>query len=354
MKVKIHCDSCSRQIAVDEAFVGGVCRCPFCKALVAVDGAVLGGREGSRPESPEPQAQRPSSPASPSARPAAASDLANRAARQMNVPTASPVKVVNIVVIVMALALAAMIVVAVGVGIRSGWFRSTPAPVAPPEAPPENMAPAPRVAPPRPGPTPAQTQPTSEPAPPPEPQPSGPASLAGNIVIEAPVTYCIELGPGRIGQRSGVVALVSESIRTLGPARRFDIAAGTGGEVKWLDGKAFRPGGMAAAGKMEDFFAGLGASGAAPMSEAFAAALKVAPRTVVVLAWSKVEAPEAVARAKKDGVKVVVVCVGPSDAADSLEALARQCGGVFRQMTGEEIETFVQTLEKARAGHEDR
>jgi hypothetical protein len=91
------------------------------------------------------------------------------------------------------------------------------------------------------------------------------------------------------------------------------------------------------------------------VADAFAHALKAGTRTVVVLAWSTVEAAAAAAWAKKEGVKVVVVCVaGNAAAASSLELLARQSGGSFRLMTSEQVETFVETLEKTRAGREDR
>ena len=74
-----------------------------------------------------------------------------------------------------------------------------------------------------------------------------------------------------------------------------------------------------------------------------------------MLAWSSVSAPAAAAKAKADGVKVVVVCAGGNDAAAaSLEALAKDAGGSFYRATSEQIETFIQSLEKARAANENR
>lgn len=335
MKVKVRCDNCDRQIAVDEAFVGGVCRCPFCKALVSVDGVESSGRAKSRPEAPSLESARPEAPV----RHDGAADLARRAAAQKSVPTASPVKVVNVVAIAMAAALAAMLAAGVILAVRAGVFRRA-APT-PPEAP--VLSPVPLPVP----------GPTTGPAP--ESQPTGPATVAGTIVIEPPVAYCLELGPGRIGQRSGVVLLATESVRTLGPARTFALAACSGGAVQWRDGKKFTGGGLRAAAKLDGFFSGLGASGAAPVAEAFEQALKMAPRTVVVVGWSKVQAAAAAARAKNAGVKVAVLCVAGDDAgAESLETFARDAGGTFVRMTRDQIDAFGQAVEKARAGQSDQ
>ncbi|MCY2929325.1 MAG: hypothetical protein NTV86_07480 [Planctomycetota bacterium] len=338
MKVKIRCDHCARLIAVDEAFVGGVCRCPFCKALVSIDGEESGGRAGSRPEAPGLESARPEAPVSRDV----AADLARRAAAQKSVPTASPVKMVNVVGIVLAVALVAIVIVGLVIAVRMGVFRGSSSP--------EPTTQTSRVESPAPA---ATTVPATGPAA--EPQPRGPATVAGTIEIEPPVAYCLELGPGRIGQRSGVVALATESVRTLGPARTFAMAACSGGAVQWRDGRKFTGGGLRAATGLEGFFSGLGASGAAPVAEAFEQALKISPRTVVVLAWSKLQAAPVAARAKNAGVKVVVVCVAGDDAgAAALEAFAHDCGGSFQRMTRDQLEAFGEAVEKARAGQVDR
>ena len=34
--MKIRCTDCSKKISIDDAFAGGVCRCPYCSTLVFV------------------------------------------------------------------------------------------------------------------------------------------------------------------------------------------------------------------------------------------------------------------------------------------------------------------------------
>ncbi len=36
MAVKVRCSDCKKQIAVDEAFAGSMCRCPYCKSIIMV------------------------------------------------------------------------------------------------------------------------------------------------------------------------------------------------------------------------------------------------------------------------------------------------------------------------------
>jgi len=68
MAIKIRCVDCRKKISIDEAFAGGVCRCPYCTAIVYVPddaGQKKKGRKG-RTQSP---ARRPQAPASRPARP---------------------------------------------------------------------------------------------------------------------------------------------------------------------------------------------------------------------------------------------------------------------------------------------
>jgi len=36
MAVKVRCSDCKKKIAVDDAFAGSVCRCPYCKSIIMV------------------------------------------------------------------------------------------------------------------------------------------------------------------------------------------------------------------------------------------------------------------------------------------------------------------------------
>ena len=51
MAIKIDCLKCSKRISIDEAFAGGVCRCPYCRAINNVPG-----RRGPKAFFPRPVA----------------------------------------------------------------------------------------------------------------------------------------------------------------------------------------------------------------------------------------------------------------------------------------------------------
>ena len=52
MAIKVRCTGCRKRISVDEAFAGGVCRCPYCGATSSVPSSAGGGRPGFRPDVP--------------------------------------------------------------------------------------------------------------------------------------------------------------------------------------------------------------------------------------------------------------------------------------------------------------
>lgn len=70
MAVRIRCSECRKPIAVDEAFGGSMCRCPYCKSIVMVphiSETVADGLNGSglaelSDRLPRPQVNRPKSP----------------------------------------------------------------------------------------------------------------------------------------------------------------------------------------------------------------------------------------------------------------------------------------------------
>jgi len=60
MAIKIRCVECRKKISIDEAFAGGVCRCPYCTAIVYVpDEGKTAARQTRRPESPSARPEAP-------------------------------------------------------------------------------------------------------------------------------------------------------------------------------------------------------------------------------------------------------------------------------------------------------
>jgi len=67
MAIKIRCVDCKKKISIDEAFAGGVCRCPYCTAIVYVPDDSTTSQPKRRPEAPtrrpEAPTRRPKAPA---------------------------------------------------------------------------------------------------------------------------------------------------------------------------------------------------------------------------------------------------------------------------------------------------
>ncbi len=156
MAIKIRCVDCKKKISIDEAFAGGVCRCPYCTAIVYVpDDAGQKNDTKRRPETPKPRPKapgaRPESPTTaartakaetlvpvdtmaetaidapaPAKKPAplktatqTEAEKAIVAARgQKNIPTAAPVKFQGIVAIILLVLMLGMLGGMVYLGIR--------------------------------------------------------------------------------------------------------------------------------------------------------------------------------------------------------------------------------------------
>ena len=135
MAIKIRCVDCKKKISIDEAFAGGVCRCPYCTAIVYVPDDTGTKKSKGRPQAPK---QRPKAPSSrpeaptpvgipavvdPNAQTAIDAPTATQTQKahdesdkamaeahgQADIPTAAPVKVQGIIAIVFAVMLAGML-----------------------------------------------------------------------------------------------------------------------------------------------------------------------------------------------------------------------------------------------------
>jgi len=85
MAIKIRCKECRKKISMDEAFAGGMCRCPYCRATNVVPGERRSGRD-DRPDRPD----RPDSPQTPAT-----------ADARRTIPLAKPVKVQGILSLIL-------------------------------------------------------------------------------------------------------------------------------------------------------------------------------------------------------------------------------------------------------------
>lgn len=287
MAISIRCESCRKRIRVDEAFAGGVCRCPFCKSTNDVP-AQAGNGGAARPAAPRPGAPeaRPEAP-EPPATPGGA-----QAGRAESIPTANPVRMQGLLAIVGIVLLAVMLVA--GVVAAIAVFRGEQ------------------------GPGPDKDNPITN---------ASGANVLG-MDIESPVLYVVDAG-GTMVDRYGVIEpVLRHSVRSLD--------AGSMNLLLWSD---YGPEPMAesfvAAGAEADRAAtmhlrDMDPAGISAGQRDLSALRGYGAKTVVIFtadAFVDEEQPAALADAA-DRVIVIAIDAG-EEAAATLQAQAAQAGAEF-------------------------
>lgn len=293
MAIKVRCDGCRRKISVDEAFAGGVCRCPYCGATTSVPGPVHGGAARPRPDRPD----RPDVPEAPAPSPPA----------QAPVPMAKPVLIQGIAAIVMALLLVAL-VVAVGVVIATMTLRGRGDTVD---------------------------------APPPQEPIVGVKGMVAGMPVATPVVFLIDgAGAGDVADVAG--AMARHYVIAADASKRFnlifireeglDVLAETW-TLAGSDGDA----------KVKAFLAERIGGGATALAGAFDKAIALKPASVVLLsAKGPADADAVAARLRTAGIKFYGVSLGGyEDAHGPMKALAEQTGGGFREYTLPELQEYI-------------
>lgn len=314
MALKIRCTGCKKKISVDEAFAGGVCRCPYCSEIVNVPGssdASGGGRRpdepGGRPEAPtavqtriEAQAAARGRPDEPGAAPHATGEtpVAPTQAPE-HIPLARPVRLQGILSIVF---LAGFVIMAAAVSLVLYQQLTRPPEDKPLVVPPPADNPFAGVK-------------------------SGAASIAG-IEITAPVMFVVDGGTSMVDSISYAQQMVRLSLRTL-KDQKVNVLLLTEAGNK-LASETYLP----AAGadeKVKALFAQPFVKGRTDLEQGALEALDAKPATVVLMiakSIGKDAVARVVARAKE--VKAVIHCMiltdGPS-VAEAMAELAKQSGG---------------------------
>ena len=282
--MKIRCTDCEKKISIDDAFAGGVCRCPYCTALNFVPDEGAPTEEGARPESPT---QRPTTPEELQA--------VAETRGQKHIPVANRVKLQGIVTLVLLGVLVLMIgagVVLFVTGMRNGNGRNGPAPNGPP----------------RPG----GWGPTVDPFQ--AAQGVKGSWVAGNVTMQSPIIYVVDGGDSMKEAFNFAEAIVRTSILSLGGTDEFNIVLVKDiSEKDMFLGEQYRSGpNERAAKKMMGHF---GCRGATNLSRALKAALAKKPKTIVLFT-AKMPDPqddpvvETAKKAKEQGVKIVAVALG--------------------------------------------
>jgi hypothetical protein len=301
MSLKIRCTGCKKKISVDEAFAGGVCRCPYCSEIVNVPGGEMGGgrirpvEPGGRPESPMGVDERPDSP---EAAAVSTSVPADPAPKPEHIPLARPVMIQGILSIVF---LAAFVVMAAAVAFVL-YKQLTKPPEIPPTPPP----------------------PASNPF---EGARVGAAAIIG-IEVTPPLLYLVDGGGSMSDSISYAQKMVRMSLRTIKEGQ-VNVLVLTDEGVKRAN-EGFMPA-VGAEEKVKALFAETHGRGATNLEAGVMEALAAKPATLVVMA-AKGLGDDAIAAivAKAKESKTVVHCIVLMEGADIAEAmkkLATQTGG---------------------------
>jgi len=303
--MRIRCPSCRKRISIDDAFAGGVCRCPYCTATVFVPGGSGDMAQQERPETPDAQVE---------------TTTPVEADQPHYVPTANPVHVQGIVAIVVTVLLILMI--AGGIVL----WRATRSEPAPPQGPAPDLNGLNPFA--------------------PGPAEVGGANIAG-IRIEGPVVYCLDNGTAMRRSFDFVAHMVELSIQSLGDQQRFTILlcarpeAGQEQRVTALPG-GWQPGGMGGVDKADAFLGEVVWFGDSDIPATIAKALERKARTIVVCGRALLANPEQLGRlAKEKGSTIATVSItDDEDITASLKRLAESSGGQSRAFTLFQLEAW--------------
>lgn len=306
MALKIRCQQCSKKISIDEAFAGGVCRCPYCSAITMVPGDITQATGGERPDRPlAPGMTQPERPPAPTAAPSPA-PAAPAGHREM--PTARPIFVQGVVTMVMISLLVLMVVISIAWSIY--YFRT-------PTGPGGGGGGA--------GPTTTGSTGGGESF------GERKSALAG-MKVQSPVVYVLDAGSGMRDFLDPANMLIQHSVRSLGDAGRFNLLVPTETGLKSLS-TGWVAGGEGGVRQVREFLT-MQAAGVTDLQAATVQGLGQLPKTLVLLAAKRVEdAPAVLEKAKAAGAAITSVGFGgASELAMEQQRLAEQTGGRSRQL----------------------
>jgi hypothetical protein len=312
MAIRIRCSECRKKISIDEAFAGGMCRCPYCKAIVYVPEAATATGEGVRPPAPTgrpdaPQA-RPAAPGAAVPPPPPGAPAAAPAGE--HIPMARPVKIQGIITMVLLVLLALM--VAGGVTVALLYLRGpdyTPQPVPDDTLPPDLLAVSRR----------------------------GPA-VADIKLPEGPVLYVLDGGSSMRDAFDPAVVMTENSILSVTEKGTFTVLLCRETEDEFLS-EDFQPGGEKGQAAARERLRNIAPSGATDLPRALKAALERKPKTLVLFARKPVDdCLDLAKQAHEQGVTIhAVVIDGDPEVNQSVKAIADATGGTARFVTSAEL-----------------
>jgi len=293
MAMRIRCSDCSKKISIDEAFAGGVCRCPYCKALVHVAGGNDAAAGTARPAAPT---ERPEAAASIPAGASESDVMAVSGAEEQHIPTAQPVRLQGIVTLVLLGAMLLMLAAGV-VGVitfLSGDDYAAPDELANPFI----------------------------------PNSSGPA-IAG-MAIDTPVVYIIDGGSSMRNMLDYGIGIVYASVRSLRSRDEFTIMLAGEDDDALMEG-GYRDGDDEGRKAAWEFLDASHVDGEADISRAVRAAMALDPEpdTIVLVAQGPMVDQMAVAEeAAQKGIVLLTVGLDCNqDFQEMMQSWASRTGG---------------------------
>jgi len=301
MALKIRCTDCTKKISIDEAFAGGMCRCPYCKAIVAVGGGMVNGAKGARPDAPTVRSVAPGAGAS-----------AEAAIAEENIPMARPVMIQGIVTIVLLVLLMGMVAGGVALALWGG----PDVPVPEPEPVVEELNPF---------------------------DPGGRAATVAGMTLTAPVVYVIDIGGAMRDVLDYGVFMTIVSAQSLGADNEFAVLLTGETEGRWVQDE-YAAGGAAGANAVGEAMGKLQAGFITDRDAALREAFKKdpAPKTVVFFTSEAVEdGEELAAEAKAKGIRIVAIALDSDPEARMILAkLAADTGGQSKEFSVAELEQY--------------
>ncbi len=307
--MKIRCDTCDKKIGIDDAFAGGVCRCPYCNAITYV------------PKADDSSAPR-SRPAAPGARPAKPTGSA--AAGVADVPVAHPVRVQAWLGIIALAALMAMIATIVTIVLLRGDD-------------PNDQE----------GPSPEQAKEEAEEHYRQEEERTAKLKAPNvlGVPLTGPVMYCID---GAMRPFDSAQFATLRSVATLSAEHKFNVIVWRAGGYSRLS-EGWTGGGGVDESELSEFMVDSLVGDLAQQGDALAAAAEAGARQIVIFASQSSGALTDIAATCTGKTAVIGVLIeadilgATEEAAESLKALAEKTGGTFRSLTPTDVADALRT-----------
>jgi len=305
MAIRIRCKDCRKKISIDEAFAGGMCRCPYCKALVYVDEASGTGAKDAttRPDAPSSRPAAPGQASKPVIHSAGPS--ANVSPDAEHVPMARPVKIQGIITIILLV----LLVLMVGGGIAAAMFFLPP------------------------------SRQNGDVPPPPDQRPtinqitkSGPGVV--DIEIVTPVIYLLDGGSGMRSAFDSARLVTMRSVETLG-GQKYNVLVSTEAEDRLLS-PDYLPGDKTGIETLKTFLQSVLPMGASDIPRSLQTAMEKKPKTIILFTRKPVDNAMSLAeKAKAQGTVIHTIAIdSDSEVIDSMKRLAGTSGGKARDFRG--------------------